>query len=234
MPPKSTKSKKEEIIEELLEEDIYEETDEEMDMDMDMEEEEDMEEEVEEVEEKPSKKKSKPTKTPVSETHTKAPSNGPEIMSMLDNINKQMTLLEEEYKEKHDAFKKYESEYNKQKKALIQKQESNLKRITKYIKAPSKPRAPGTVGGFNKPTPVPKVLCKYLELESDVLKSRPEVIQLLREKFDKEGYVDSKTKEIKLPNKLLSKFGHKNNYVFKGNRYTSFVKPIYDSEKEST
>jgi hypothetical protein len=175
----------------------------------------------------------------VKETQTvsKTSNSNSALIEALDNVNNSIEKLDLEFKLKFDKFKKYESTYNKTRKGLIRKQESAMKKISKQlmnVKARKKVnRDPSTIGGFNKVAPVPKVFQEYLGLEKSVEMTRPQVVQLLKAKFEEAGYVDSETKEIRVSNKVLKKFGFPKDYVFKGNRYQSFLKVVYDNEKNT-
>ena len=157
---------------------------------------------------------------------------------MIEEVQNNLTEITQEFKEKTTKFKVVEKEYLSNRKELEKKQQALLKKLGKTVCARTKnlkKRDPSTIGGFNKKTQVPTCLSKYLELDEDTqLLSRPEVVALLKNKFEQEGYVDNDTKEIKIPNKLLKKFGHQKGYVFKGNRYQSFLKVIYDNFKKET
>lgn len=161
-----------------------------------------------------------------------------DIINMLEKVHNQLNELGSEFKEKTQVFKNLEKEYLNTKKELDKRQQILLKRLGRTISVrtkSAKKRDPNTIGGFNKRTQVPTSICSYLNLDEDSqILSRPEVVALLKTKFEEEGHVDSETKEIKIPNKQLKKFGIPKNYVFKGNRYQSFLKLIYDNFKGQT
>ena len=159
-----------------------------------------------------------------------------DIISMLEEIHNDLTELALEFKDNTTKFKVVEKEYNSNRRELEKRQQTLLKKLGKSVSSrtkTTKKRDPSTIGGFNKKTKVPTCICTYLSLEGDnQILSRPEVVALLKTRFEEEGYVDSDTKEIKIPNKLLKKFGLPKGYVFKGNRYQSFLKVIYDDFKK--
>lgn len=168
-----------------------------------------------------------------SKTKTKLTSH--DIIDKLEEIRSQLVELLDDFKEETTKYRAIEREYLSSKSKLEKEQQALLKKLGKTVSTKSKPtkkRDPSTIGGFNKKTPVPTCLRSYLDLEDDVMMSRPEVVGLLKTKFEEEGFVDSESKEIRLSNKLLKKFGHQKGYVFKGNRYQSFLKVIYDNYKK--
>ena len=161
-----------------------------------------------------------------------------DIISMLEDVQNELSDLALEFKEKTTQFKVVEKEYLSNRRELEKRQQTLLKKLGKSVSSrtkSAKKRDPNTIGGFNKKTQVPTCICTYLDLEGDnQILSRPEVVALLKARFEEEGYVDSDTKEIKIPNKLLKKFDLPKGYVFKGNRYQSFLKVIYDDFKKQT
>lgn len=182
---------------------------------------EESDDEQEQVQETSSKKKSKLT------SH--------EIISQLDTIQQSLSNLSSEFKKKTVEFKAVEKQYMTEKTKLEKEQQTLFKKLGKTVSTKSKTvkkRDPTTIGGFNKKSQVPPCLCTYLDIDSDTKLSRPEVVGLLKTKFEEEGFVDNETKEIRVSNKVLKKFGIQKNYVFKGNRYQSFLKLIYDEFKE--
>ena len=187
------------------------------------------ESEQEEVEPEPEPKEQKKSQAKVKLTSH-------DIIEELEDIHNELSKLSSTFKEETTKFNKLEKEYISKRKELEKLQQSFLKKLSKTVSSRSKPtkkRDPNTIGGFNKKTQVPTCLCTYLELDKDSqMLSRPEVVAILKTKFEEAGYVNSETKEIKVPNKLLKKFGHKKGYVFKGNRYQSFLKVIYDNFKK--
>ena len=172
----------------------------------------------------------------VTNSNTKVTSH--DIISMLEKVQNDLTDLALEFKDKTTKFKAVEKEYILNRRELEKRQQTLLKKLGKSVSSrtkTAKKRDPSTIGGFNKKTQVPICICTYLSLEGDnQILSRPEVVALLKAKFEEEGYVDSNTKEINIPNKLLKKFSLPKGYVFKGNRYQSFLKVIYDNFKKET
>ena len=175
---------------------------------------------------------------PEQSTKSKTKVTSHDIISMLEEVQNELSDLALEFKEKTTKFKVVEKEYLSNRKELEKRQQTLLKKLGKSVSSRTKSvkkRDPNTIGGFNKKTQVPTCICTYLDLEGDnQILSRPEVVALLKARFEEEGYVDSDTKEIKIPNKLLKKFGLPKGYVFKGNRYQSFLKVIYDDFKKQT
>ena len=161
-----------------------------------------------------------------------------DIISSLDEIHNELLELSQEFKEKTTTFKNIEKVYLLARKDLEKQQQALLKKLGKTINTRSKvskKRDPSTIGGFNKKTQVPTCICNYLKLDEDnQILSRPEVVALLKTSFEEKKYVNSETKEIIIPNKQLKKFGLPTGYVFKGNRYQSFLKVIYDDFKKQS
>lgn len=175
---------------------------------------------------------------PEQSTKSKTKMTSHDIISMLEEVHNNISDLALEFKDKNTQFKLVEKEYLSNRRELEKRQQTLLKKLGKSVsnRAKSvKKRDPSTIGGFNKKTQVPTCICTYLNLEGDnQILSRPEVVALLKTKFETEGYVDSESKEIRIPNKLLKRFGLHKGYVFKGNRYQSFLKVIYDNFKQQT
>jgi hypothetical protein len=134
----------------------------------------------------------------------------------LKNINNKINELEEELRK---LFKEQTHIINKLAKSSGKQRQDNPN------KEPS---------GINKPNVVPKCIREYLSLGDDELKSRPELVKLLKEKFEEKGFINSETKLITLDKATLKKFGLPKDYEpFKGNKYASFLKVLYDNEKET-
>ena len=171
--------------------------------------------------------------SPKSKTKSKLTSH--DIIDKLEENRAQLGDILNDFKEETVKYRTIEKEYLSSKTKLEKEQQVLLKKLGNTVSTKSKPtknRDPSTIGGFNKKTHVPTCLRSYLELDDDSMMSRPDVVGLLKTKFEEEGFVDSKSKEIRLSNKLLKKFGHQKGYVFKGNRYQSFLKIIYDNYKK--
>ena len=86
------------------------------------------------------------------------------------------------------------------------------------------------MGGFTTPTPVPKRLVDFLELEEGAMLPRPNVFHLMSEKFIKEGLKNGQ--EIKLDKKNAKKLGKPNGYVIAFSKQQTFLASFYNEEKE--
>jgi hypothetical protein len=115
---------------------------------------------------------------------------------------------DEAFVEKEKEFEREQKEFNSSRKKIMREIDGLLKRFEKAFtsevgkkKKPRKTENAGK-GGFNKQTDVPELLRKYIGLDEDDKKSRPEVTKLLNEKFKEAGLMktkkDDNDKEIKV------------------------------------
>merc|ERR1711991_73531 len=85
------------------------------------------------------------------------------------------------------------------------------------------------MGGFTTPTPVPKKLVDFLELEDGAMLTRPNVFPLMSEKFIQEGLKSGQ--EIKLDKKNAKKLGKPAGYVIAFSKQQTFLASFYIEEK---
>jgi hypothetical protein len=125
-----------------------------------------------------------------------------ELSQRFTQINEADTIFLEKEKE----FDREQKEYKAIHKKNMREIENLMKRFEKAFnhevskKKPRKTENAGK-GGFNKQTDVPEILRKYIGIDADEKKSRPEVTKLLNAKFSEAGLMKTKTdneKEIKV------------------------------------
>ena len=115
---------------------------------------------------------------------------------------------DEAFVEKEKEFEREQKEFNSSRKKIMREIDGFMKRFEKAFtsevgkkKKPRKTENAGK-GGFNKQTDVPELLRKYIGIDEDDKKSRPEVTKLLNEKFKEAGLMktkkDDNDKEIKI------------------------------------
>lgn len=144
-----------------------------------------------------------------------------------ENIN-ELTQLIVDFKKNESEYKLIQENFHKNEKARseIGKQ---LSRIVSLLQKSndSKPKREGNNNsGFNKETPVPPKLIKYLSLDNDVLMSRPKVGSLLYQKFKSENLTNGQN--ITLDKNTAKIFGKEKDYEFNFKQMQTFIKEIYD------
>ncbi len=130
---------------------------------------------------------------------------------LFSELSKQIALITEAdiaFLEKEKEFEKEQKEHKSNHKKTMREIENLMKRFEKALnseiskKKPRKTENAGK-GGFNKQTDVPEVLRKYIGINKDELKSRPEITKLLNAKFSEAGLMTTEKdeesgKEIKM------------------------------------
>jgi hypothetical protein len=144
-----------------------------------------------------------------------------------ENIN-ELTQLIVDFKKNESEYKLIQENFHKNEKARseIGKQ---LSRIVSLLQKSndSKPKREGNnTSGFNKETPVPPKLIKYLSLDNDVLMSRPKLGSLLYQKFKSENLTNGQN--ITLDKNTAKIFGKEKDYEFNFKQMQTFIKEIYD------
>ncbi len=131
-----------------------------------------------------------------------------ELYNEISQRFSQLVKIDETFMEKEKEFEKEQKEFNTSRKKIMRELDGFMKRFEKAFtsevgkkKKPRKTENAGK-GGFNKQADVPEVLRKYIGLDEDDKKSRPEVTKLLNEKFKEAGLMktkkDDNDKEIKI------------------------------------
>ncbi len=133
--------------------------------------------------------------------------NAHELYTELAQRITQINESESVFLEKSKEFEREQKEYNNTHKKLMRDLDSLMKRFEKAFnhevskKKPRKTENAGK-GGFNKQTDVPDILRKYIGIDADEKKSRPEVTKLLNAKFSEAKLMTTKKddngKEIKI------------------------------------
>ncbi len=132
--------------------------------------------------------------------------NAHDLYTELSQHFTQMTEAESGFIEKEKEFEREKKEYFAAHKKHMREVEALMKRFEKAFnhevskKKPRKTENAGK-GGFNKQTDVPEVLRKYIGIDADEKKSRPEITKLLNAKFSEAGLMKTKKdndKEIKV------------------------------------
>ena len=93
--------------------------------------------------------------------------------------------------------------------------------------AKEKPKRKGNKdGGFNKETPVPPKLVKYLGLEEGVQMARPKVMSALNDKFKADGLKNGQT--TTLDKETAKALGKEKGRVIEFTAFQSFLKEFYE------
>ena len=152
-----------------------------------------------------------------------------------DNID-ELTQLIADFKKNENEHKLIQENLHKNEKAhnelvkqlsrivllLGKSHDEELKRVLK-----AKPKRKGNnSSGFNKETPVPPKLIKYLSLDNDIQMSRPKVVSLLYQKFKSENLTSGQN--ITLDKTTAKIFGKEKDYEFNFKQIQTFIKEIYD------
>ena len=130
---------------------------------------------------------------------------------LFNEISQRFSIVvkaDEAFVEKEKEFEREQKEFNSSRKKIMREIDGFMKRFEKAFtsevgkkKKPRKTENAGK-GGFNKQTDVPELLRKYIGIDEDDKKSRPEVTKLLNEKFKEAGLMktkkDDNDKEIKV------------------------------------
>ena len=142
-------------------------------------------------------------------------------LEIKENECKHKELLEILYKNEK-VRNDFERQRNRLYSVLSKSHDDEIKRVKK-----EKPKRKGNKnGGFNKESPVPPKLVKYLGLEEGIELSRPKVMSLLNDKFKTEGLKQGKITTLdKNTSKLLEK---DENREIKFTGFQSFLKEFYD------
>ena len=178
-----------------------------------------------------------------SETHDEVsspPASKSLKMSFEDTLENNESLLLET-SEIFNELSELEKDYEKNKKELQVRLRKNLKKLktdsgkfakmhgTEMKSARKKKRSSGnSTGGFNKPVPVPKKLCSYLEIEEEEL-PRPAVSKILNAKFKEKGFRDGKTVTI-TGSKDAKALGVKKGHVIEFKDFQTFLAKFYNEE----
>ena len=166
--------------------------------------------------------------------------NAHELYTELSQRITQITETEAAFLEKEKEFDREQKEYNAHHKKLMRDLENLMKRFEKAFnhevskKKPRKTENAGK-GGFNKQTDVPEVLRKYIGINADEKKSRPEVTKLLNAKFSEANLMTTKKdeesgKEIKviiLDKATAKKLGRKEGDEIRNKDIQTFIAQFY-------
>ena len=152
-----------------------------------------------------------------------------EIVIEWEKVSLEIKEIEAKHKELQEALHKNEKNRNELERqrnrlysVLSKSHDDEIKRVVKL-----KPKRKGNKkGGFNKETPVPPKLIKYLGLEEGTEMSRPKVMSLLNNKFKTVGL---KNGQITTLDKNTAKSLEKEeNREIKFTEFQSFIKEFYD------
>jgi len=152
-----------------------------------------------------------------------------EVAVEWEKVSLELKENEAKHKELQETIHKNEKNRNELERqrnrlysALSKSHDDEIKRVGKL-----KPKRKGNKdGGFNKETPVPPKLIKYLGLEEGIELSRPKVMSLLNDKFKTDGL---KNGQITILDKNTAKSLEKEeNREIKFTGFQSFLKEFYD------
>jgi len=141
--------------------------------------------------------------------------------SIKENETEHKSLLE-----KVRTNEKQRNEFERQRNRLYaQMSKSHVEEVNKAAK--EKPKRKGNKdGGFNKETPVPPKLVKYLGLDDGVHMARPKVMSLLNEKFKSDGLKNGQT--TTLDKDTAKALGKEKGRVIEFTAFQSFLKEFYE------
>jgi hypothetical protein len=167
----------------------------------------------------------------------------PTAHELFNEISDRFSMIvkaEEAFVEKEKEFEREQKEFTSSRKKIMREIDGFLKRFDKAFttevgkkKKPRKTENAGK-GGFNKPADVPEILRKYIGIDEDEQKTRPEVTKLLNEKFKEAGLMktekDENDKEIKyiiLDKATARKLGHKDGEKIRNKDIQTFIAQFY-------
>ena len=157
-----------------------------------------------------------------------------EVASEWEKVTSDLKENEAKHKELQETLHKNEKTRNELERhrnrlygALAKSHDEEVKRVAK-----EKPKRKGNKdGGFNKETPVPPKLIKYLGLEDGVLMARPKVMSLLNDKFKADGLKNGQTTVL---DKNASKsLGKEKDREIKFTEFQSFLKEFYEEASQA-
>ena len=174
------------------------------------------------------------------ETTTKKKLNAHDLYTELSHRIAQLSETETTFNEKEKEFEREQKEYKLNHKKHMREIDNLMKRFEKAFnhevskKKPRKTENAGK-GGFNKQTDVPEVLRKYIGINADEKKSRPEVTKLLNAKFSEANLMTTKKddesgKEIKviiLDKATDKKLGRKEGDEIRNKDIQTFIAQFY-------
>lgn len=152
-----------------------------------------------------------------------------------NEVKDKLLTLQSEFNEKELEFEQERKEYNIAHKKLIKEYNSTFNRFSsKYIIEQNKKLAKKSNkrGGFTNAKPVPAKLRKYLGLEEDEEKTRPEITSLLSKKFKADGFKQEGGKTVISSKKIAKQLGVQKDFEIEFKSLQTFIKKFYDEEKE--
>ncbi len=152
-----------------------------------------------------------------------------EVATEWEKVTSDLKENETKHKELQEALHKNEKARNELERqrnrlygALAKSHDEEVKRVAK-----EKPKRKGNKdGGFNKETPVPPKLVKYLGLEDGVHMARPKVMSLLNDKFKADGLKNGQT--TVLDKNAAKALGKEKDREIKFTEFQSFLKEFYE------
>ena len=148
----------------------------------------------------------------------------------------ELTQLTEDFKKNENEHKLIQENLHKNEKVrneLVKKLARSVSLLAKFhdeeIKRvlKEKPKRKGnSSSGFNKETPIPPKLIKYLSLDNDIQMSRPKIVSLLYQKFKAENLTNGQN--IIFDKNTAKIFGKEKDYEFNFKQIQTFLKEIYD------
>ena len=99
-------------------------------------------------------------------------------------------------------------------------------------KKPRKKTENSGKSGFNKPSPVPEKLRKYLDLEEGTELTRPQILKMLNAKFQADGFKEDGCTVIS-SSKAAKKLGVSKGHTIKSNEYHKFIATFFKPKEES-
>merc|ERR1711903_213465 len=144
-----------------------------------------------------------------------------DIINEIDEVDQTLSTLSKKCNDLKKSRDKLDKKFKKEMDSIIKELDKNNQKKSKHKKQS---------GGITEPKPVPQVIKKFLDLEAEVLLTRPKVHSKLHAKFKELGFVEGQT--VTLDKKTAKIFGKngKSEYTIKFNEFQTFLKQIYDAE----
>lgn len=147
----------------------------------------------------------------------------------IKDVNKEISELEKQLKTKEKARNEFERQVNGILKVLGKTHTDEVNKARK-----EKPKRKGNVnGGFNKESPVPELLVKFLGLADGICMARPKVMSALNNKFSELGLKNGQLTTLdKSTSKALGLGKEGDGKVIKFTEFQSFLAGFYPKKED--
>jgi hypothetical protein len=135
-------------------------------------------------------------------------------------------------------FEKQKRDFNSDKKKMEKELNSLFTKLSKKLYGElgkRKKRTGNSKSGFNKVTPVPKKLVKYLDLDDGTEMTRPQITKLLNSKFKADGFKteDGSKQTVINTSKAAKKLGVSKGHTIEWRKLQTFIAGFYNEEKQA-